>query len=128
MTRNQIEYLKLRETQRSNQTQEELTRQRDQTTRELGFANLAEAQRHNLAGEQHNINVLGETKRHNVATEQQQVAQLQYNYAVLGETQRHNQATESAQERQLIELNRHNLATENTQQYQAETGRLSFQE
>lgn len=105
MTRNQIEYLKHKETQRSNLRQEELTAARDATARELGFSTLAETQRHNIAGEEHNVHVLGEQQRHNIATEQ-------HNVAILGETQRHNLAQEEVAQGSLDESRRSNLERE----------------
>lgn len=51
MTKNQIEYLKLRETQRSNAANERLTEIRDKNAKDLGFATLGETARHNLATE-----------------------------------------------------------------------------
>lgn len=73
MTRNQIDYLKLLETQRNNKAIERLTEARDQVNRDLGFATLGETTRHNYATEQHNRSVLDETIRHNVFGEQLQV-------------------------------------------------------
>lgn len=105
MTTNQIEYLKLRETQRANQAQEQLTATRDATNRELGFANLGENTRHNKATEAHNTAVLGETARHNLAQEK-------HNQNVLIETSRHNQATEANERFKAEEGKRHNLETE----------------
>lgn len=105
MTKNQIEYLKLREQQRSNLANEALTEKRDTTTRELGFANLGETNRHNLATERHNTLVLGETQRHNYAQEA-------HNAAVLDETSRHNLAMEAHNERIATEQERSNRANE----------------
>lgn len=105
MTKNQIEYLKLQELQRSNRANEALTEKRDTTTRELGFANLGETSRHNLATERHNTLVLGETQRHNYAQEA-------HNSAVLDETSRHNLAMEAHNERIASEQERSNRANE----------------
>lgn len=98
MTKNQIEYAKLRETQRANLASEELTRKRDTAARALGIDTLTESVRHNRAGEEQARLVLGETQRSNLAKE--------------GETQRSNLAKES-------ETMRSNLAKE------AETHRAS---
>lgn len=129
MTRNQIEYSKLLETQRSNRAQEAQTRIRDENARALGFANLGETNRHNLVTESQNQLALDETSRHNLATEKHNAAVLaesaRHNLETeslgrdtLSETVRHNQAAES-------ETNRHNLSTESIQQYQADTARYS---
>lgn len=114
MTKNQIEYLKHKETQRSNLRNEELTAQRDATNRELGFGNLAEATRHNVATERHNAAVLDETSRHNLATEANEANKLL-------ETTRHNQATERVQELTLSESVRHNQVVEGIQKQDANT-------
>lgn len=105
MTRNQIEYLKFKESQRSNMRQEELTAARDSTARELGFGTLAETTRHNQASEAHNTRVLGETQRHNVAQEF-------HNAQVLGEQIRSNVAREALQRAANEETARSNLARE----------------
>lgn len=119
MTKNQIEYLKVQESRRSNLRQEELTAARDATSRELGFATLGETTRHNQATEAHNTAVLGESQRHNIAQER-------HNSLVLGEQTRANMAREalerSAQEETKrhnvtveMETSRHNIASENIQ-------------
>lgn len=90
MTTNQLEYLKLVETMRANRANEDITRTRDNTTRELGIATLSESSRHNRATEQHNVAVLGEQQRHNVESES--VAR-----ATVDETRRHNLANEQLQ-------------------------------
>lgn len=105
MTRNQIEYQKLLETERSNRRNEKLTEMRDATTRELGFANLGEASRHNRETERQAVAVLGETQRHNLAQES-------HNARMLEESSRHNLASEKLQASSLEEQGRHNLATE----------------
>lgn len=105
MTKNQIEYLKYKESQRSNMRQEELTAARDSTARELGFGTLAETTRHNQAVETHNTKVLGETQRHNVAQEF-------HNSRVLGEQIRSNMAREMLQQDANTETKRSNLARE----------------
>lgn len=127
MTRNQIEYLKHKETQRANLRQEELTAARDSAAKELGFQNLAETSRHNQVTEQHAVNVLGEQQRHNYAQEA-------YNVAVLGEQTRHNMVSETltqqAQDEQRranlareAETSRHNLATEGISREQLDISR-----
>lgn len=105
MTRNQIEYLKYKESQRSNLRQEELTAARDTTARELGFGTLAETTRHNRASEAHNTQVLGETQRHNLAQEF-------HNSRVLGEQIRSNFAREELQRVANAEVTRSNMARE----------------
>lgn len=141
MTKNQIEYLKVREQQRANVANEDLTRQRDTLAHQRGLIELRESGRHNrategLTGAQLDIQrgSLDETSRHNRTTEGQQQAQLvelnrhnlasealqrgqlsetsRHNVAVEGETVRHNQASESATLIDLQEKNRHNVATE----------------
>lgn len=136
MTKNQIEYLKLLESQRSNKAQESLTAKRDATTRELGFGNLAETTRHNLQSEAHNRAVLDETSRHNVVveneTQRHNVSQEQLGRDQLLELNRHNTVTEGHTAQQILESARHNQATESierdkaaTQRYQADTQRYS---
>lgn len=105
MTRNQIEYLKYKESQRANMRQEELTASRDATARELGFGNLSETVRHNQQTERHNVAVLGEQQRHNYAQEY-------HNSQVLGEQIRSNRANEELQSRRDAEVARANRARE----------------
>lgn len=105
MTKNQIEYLKLRETQRANLSQEELTRKRDENAHALGLGNLAELGRHNLETERQAVANLSEVNRHNVETERQAVA-------VLGEQQRHNRALEQVEYGKLSETMRANRERE----------------
>lgn len=98
MTRNQIEYNKLLETQRANKANETLTDLRDRAAREARVVELRELGRHNLATEQ-------ETVRHNVAGEE--VASRQ-----ASELERHQRQTESLQHAINLETNRANLARE----------------
>lgn len=116
MTKNQIEYLKLRETQRSNLAQEDLTRTRDSRSYEIGLGTLAESQRHNRATEEQARVSLDETARHNLAGEQLTRSSLdesiRHNQAVELEAARHNKVGESYNERALKESSRHNLAQE----------------
>lgn len=125
MTKNQIEYLKVLESQRANRATEELTASRDKTNRELGLGTLAENTRHNQATEAQQYAVLGESKRHNLASEA-------LGQATLSEQQRHSMATEQEQHRsnvahegltaqqinlgqsQLAETKRHNKVGEAT--------------
>lgn len=51
MTHNQIEYLKLKESQRANMASESLTQRRDEAAIEARVAELGETKRHNLAVE-----------------------------------------------------------------------------
>lgn len=62
MTRNQIEYLKLLETKRSNQAQEALTASQQAEVMRANRASEAELNRSNLARE-------GENLRHNKVSE-----------------------------------------------------------
>lgn len=98
MTKNQIEYNKLLEAQRSNIAQEMLTRRRDQNNFDLGSRTLAETNRHNLVVESQNKQSLDETSRHNKASEK-------LGRDTLREQSRHNQAVE-------LETNRSNVARE----------------
>lgn len=116
MTKNQIEYLKLRETQRSNLAQEDLTRSRDSRTYEIGLGTLAESQRHNRATESQARLSLDETARHNLAGEALTRSSLdesiRHNQAVETEASRHNKVGESYNERVLSESRRHNVSQE----------------
>lgn len=112
MTRNQIEYVKLLETKRSNLRNEELTSARDTAAREAKLVELKEAARHNLATESltgRDLDIrqasLDETARHNTVTERQ-------TYAAQEEQRRHNTATERATLIDLNERQRHNVVTE----------------
>lgn len=87
MTKNQIDYANYKETKRNNE------------------AMLAEANRHNIAGEQFNLASLAETGRHNKAQES-------IGYGNLAETSRHNMAGEQIDLSKLAENQRHNKATE----------------
>lgn len=102
MTKNQIEYAKLRETIRNNTAQEGLTRKRDEAARVLGINTLAESSRHNQAVEVLDTAKLGETKRSNLARE--------------AETQRSNVAKETETNRanvaREVETERHQKASE----------------
>lgn len=89
MTANQIEYNKLRETQRANRENERLTGERDLAARELGKQTLAETQRSNLARE-------SETARANLAKEAETV---RANLAREAETYRSNTVGEKEAER-----------------------------
>lgn len=108
MTKNQIEYGKLRETQRANLSQEDLTRKRDTAAKELGINTLAETSRHNKAVEILDSSKLAETVRSNVAKEQ--------------ETRRHNEAGELLGSKQLDETIRHQTATEGETQRHNKVG------
>lgn len=123
MTRNQIEYVKLLETRRSNLRGEELTASRDTLAAEAKRVELQEAARHNLATEAltgRNLDIqrasLDETTRHNKSTEQIGRGTLaestRHNQAQEVETRRHNTETEGLQRISLDETGRHNLVTE----------------
>lgn len=85
MTRNQIEYAKLKEDRRSNRAQEQLTSQRDTNTYTLGLATLDETKRANRAKE-------AENSKHNRNTEG-------LGWATLMETHRANVTDENERER-----------------------------
>lgn len=116
MTKNQIEYLKLRESQRANLAQEDLTRLRDQRSYVINLGTLAESQRHNIASEQQAKASLDETSRHNLVGEQISGKSLEetvrHNKAGESELKRHNIAGEQYNERALQEQSRHNVAQE----------------
>lgn len=116
MTKNQIEYLKLRESQRANLAQEGLTRARDQRSYEIGLKTLAESSRHNLATEEQARASLDETSRHNLAGEGQAQRSLdesvRHNKATEQEMQRHNIVGEQYNAKYLAETGRHNVAQE----------------
>lgn len=132
LTKNQIEYLKHKEQQRANVANEELTRRRDATTRELGFANLTEVSRHNLAYEENARFVAQEQRRHNFESEaisrlglDLQRKDLDLKGRSLDETIRHNVASEQVSLGQLelnrqtlLEQARHNVANEKYNQDQ----------
>lgn len=67
MTKNQIEYNKLRETQRANRATEELTTERDEAQRRLGLRTLQETARHNQQVELQARDNLAEQFRNNTA-------------------------------------------------------------
>lgn len=98
MTRNQIEYLKHRETKRNNQEVERLTSLRDKRANAVALASLDETSKHNRATE-------AEASRHNIALEGQ-------SYLSLGEAQRHNLASESLAATTAIEQQRSNVTRE----------------
>lgn len=112
MTKNQIEYNKLREQRRANLQQEELTRIRDTASIELGRSQLGEQTRHNLAGEQLQTASLDETRRSNLAKEGETIRS---NLAREEENRRHNVASEELTSTQLAEVARHNRASEGLQ-------------
>lgn len=149
MTANQINYWKLQEdkrsnaakeweTHRSNTTNEELTRRRDENTLYLGEANLAESKRHNLVGEQEtnrsNLAREYETQRANLAREYETsrtnlanealkrrgqdqsydlgLRNVSLGYSQLAETKRSNLEHEDYNRKYLSELNRSALARE----------------
>lgn len=87
MTKNQIEYQKLKETQRSNRVGEK------------------ETGRHNLEVENQGQQQIDESKRHNRATEGVDLSRL-------AETERSNKAVESLRSRELAEISTHNRRTE----------------
>lgn len=143
MTKNQIEYVKVLETKRSNLENERLTGARDTAAREAKLVELAESRRHNQATEaltsqdlsirkgsldesiRHNQimegterDKLSETSRHNREQERATIIDLgeksRHNQVTETESARHNQATEG-------EIKRHNLVGEVT-----DAGRLTL--
>lgn len=121
MTKNQIEYQKLLETQRANRANEALTGARDEAVRRLGLDTLQETTRHNQQVELQARDNLAEQYRNNVA----QLAELQRSHMAnegianfreetnrLGanENIRHNLSVEE-------EAARHNQVTEAINQY-----------
>lgn len=127
MTKNQIEYAKLLETKRSNLANEDLTRKRDTTAREVGLGNLQEGQRHNKATETQASASLDETvrsnkvreteaARHNVAGEvemyRHNVSGERLQSAAQAEQARHNRAGESLTASTIAETQRSNIARE----------------
>lgn len=114
MTKNQIEYAKLLETNRANLAQEELTRKRDTGQLELGHLNLGETRRSNMAREV-------ETAQHNRATESLDSSKL-------GETSRHNAQQEALEAMKLSENSRHNRAQEVVALQEADTRRAGVDE
>lgn len=119
MTRNQIEYSKLKETQRANRMQEGLTRTRDTNSYLLGTREANERERHNRATERVSLDSLAETQRANRAQEALRQAEtdvkrgeLEVHRRTLDETARANLAREGIQRMNLDETRRSNLAKE----------------
>lgn len=126
MTTNQINYFANQETKRSNLANEKLKKYDIDKRTKLGYDNLAETNRSNVAREI-------ETNRHNLATEgytaqelgiKQQDAdtrqqQLSINWANLAEQSRANRANESLALQRLNEDYRANTAKETTNAYTA---------
>lgn len=117
MTKNQIEFNKLRETQRNNRQLERLTAQRDLANRKLGLSQLQETARHNLQVELQARDNLAETYRNNQAyldeqhrahLAQEGIARLNADtqQAVAAEQARHNLAAEDVSLRSM-DLNRY---------------------
>lgn len=112
MTKNQIEYNKLVETQRANRAQEMLTSERDLAARRLGLNTLQETQRHNEQVELNARDNLAEQYRNNVA----QLAELQrthlVNEGLLGQQNLLASERQRLSEEAQQEVIRHNLASE----------------
>lgn len=115
MTRNQIDYQKLVEGQRSNLAQEELTRMRDLRNYRIAQETLAENTRHNRVYEDIQASSLDESIRHNRAVEVRELA-------ALTETSQHNRASESIEFSNAAERQRANLALENETRYAHRVG------
>lgn len=115
MTKNQIEYLKLRETQRSNRAQEDLSSQKIRNDYKIASASLDETSRHNVANEGIGYLSAGETSRHNIASEALTAAAQsethRANIAAESERARANRAQEALTKRNLDENERyHNMS------------------
>lgn len=105
MTKNQIEYSKLRETRRSNLQNAAIQQRYNEQQIALGHANLQEMARANAARE-------ALTAQQNAEAVRSHRAQEGISYSTLGETSRHNLAYEQHQARELAERNRSALAQE----------------
>lgn len=95
MTKNQIEYAKHLEQRRSNQAQEELTRQRDERSHKVATGQLEEQARANRAKEAQAIRSLDETIRANKATEAIRIGEAATSAGRLAETVRSDLAREA---------------------------------
>lgn len=98
MTKNQIEYLKLRETQRSNRVSAELKQQELGNAFAINTLSLDETARHNRAVEANTANDVSERVRHNIVSELHSEMsvneQRRANLAREAETKRSNIASE----------------------------------
>lgn len=108
MTRNQIEYWRLQETERSNRVNE----QHNRNVLAYNYQVLAETRRSNLARE-------AETRRSNIAREKQNLLDSNRNFELQKrsqeETQRHNRAVEQLNAQAQLETTRSNKAREQLQ-------------
>lgn len=116
MTKNQIEYEKLLETQRNNRVAAELTRIRDQAAIKNAALSLDETARHNLAFEREQTRHARQTEaqeRANLA-EKQRASKVQEGLTMRRdqETARHQLAGEEQAKRDLDERKRHAIVTE----------------
>lgn len=150
MTKNQIEFNKLKETIRTNRANEALIEARDTATRRLGLDSLRETQRHNAQVElqardnlaeqyRNNVAQLAELQRAHLTSEGLATSRLALDLDALAETKRsHQQAEQISIDRnklsqlELDEVKRHNQANEdlglissNTSRYAAEVGAAS---
>lgn len=101
MTKLQVEWYKVNETERANRANEEILRQRLAQEKKIAADQLAETSRHNYAAEQ-------------------------VSFFTAREGARHNQAVEGLQSQQLSEAQRHNLANEGIAQHEADTKRAQY--
>lgn len=115
MTKNQIEYNKLLETQRMNSASVALKQQelgQDFVAKQLS---LQEAQRHNLASESVSLLSAQESQRHNLASEQVSLDSLQEqhraNVAKETEQTRSNRAQEALSSRSLDQSKQYQTAS-----------------
>lgn len=112
MTKNQIEYLKLLESQRANRAGEQETARANLERERQGVIQLGETERSNRARE-------GETNRHNLETER-------ISYLGQAETERANRVRESQKDIELAEQSRANRAKEDISRLQlSETQRAN---
>lgn len=123
MTRNQIEFGKLKETMRANRENERLTGLRDERAHYVNLGQLSETGRHNLATESQARASLDESRRASMAIETIRNAELTeksrsarateaLRQAELSESQRHNVASETISSAHEAEMARHNVETE----------------
>lgn len=112
MTANQINYWRQREEMRHNVASEGETSRHNKETEKaaksqinLGYAQLNETSRHNVASEQLSWANLNESKRHNVATETLTANNLQ-------EAKRHNLVAEQQNAAAIAETGAHNRVSE----------------
>lgn len=132
MTRNQLEYLKILESQRANKAREAEDVRSHQAQEAFNLSSLSEIQRNNLERERQGRSQLAETARANQAREalnfQQHLETVRSNTARENETQRHNLESERISFSQLAETSRANRAQESiARERNAETKRSNLE-